>query len=431
MKQYDIIYVGAGPATIWSLLEVLHKCTKENLKLPKIAVLEKGKSAFERKDILFGFMGRGIFSDGKMVNHPEVGGNLSNILDYKEFANYADKVLSLLNEYSDHSPLAWVEPTPFDCKDTSLDFVQSKVCHIGTDRSLKIFRHIENIFKSYFDLYFEHTVEDIKEVDGHFQIFVKDSSDRFLANRVVVGTGPGDLLFPKLQDTFHLKTTPNKVQMGIRVEVDNSDGRFDDIIKANYDFKFVEKFPRGRVRTFCANSGAAYIAEEKNDGLFTSYNGHAFKDPKKANKKVNFGIMCEFEEGLDKKTQIQICQNINHFFPNNPYDLKDFKKFMDTVRFSAQSYSEPYDILYPKELVEYIDSFITELSQVVSLEGAKFYIPEIKLRAPVLEVDRTLQVYPNLFLAGDVVISRSIVQAGISGILVAEQLLKKDKTDNE
>lgn len=422
MKQYDIVYVGAGPATIFSLLKLLEG--KNNLK---IAVLEKGKGLENRPrtEVCYGFAGAGAYSDCKLVNNIEVGGNLDRIVSEEDFNTYADEVLRSIQPFSEEL-IKWTEPHTFDCGKTSLTFLQSKVCHVGTDRGTVLFKKIEDYLKTKVDLYFDTEVENIVETkpSGYNVYF---GNNFFHTNKVVLATGPRDFLLGKLIEKLGLKTTPNKVQMGIRVEVDNSDGRFDKIIKANYDFKFVKKFPKGRVRTFCANSGAAYIAEEKNDGMFTSYNGHAFKDPAKANKKVNFGIMCEFEEGLDKNTQIQICKNINHFFSNNPYDLKDFKKFMDTVRFSAQSYSEPYDILYPKEMVEYIDAFITELSQVVSLEGAKFYIPEIKLRAPVLKVDRTLQVYPNLFLAGDVVISRSIVQAGISGILVAEELMKKDE----
>jgi len=88
MKQYDVIIVGAGPAGIFSALELLKQ--KENTK---ILIIEKGKDIDKRicpmkiRDIscatcpecalLSGWGGAGAFSDGKLNLSPEVGGFLS------------------------------------------------------------------------------------------------------------------------------------------------------------------------------------------------------------------------------------------------------------------------------------------------------------------------------------------------------------------
>ena len=87
-RNYDVIIVGAGPAGIFSALEILEK-----KKTAKILIIEKGKDLDKRicpmkiKEIscktcpecalLSGWGGAGAFSDGKLNLSPEIGGFLS------------------------------------------------------------------------------------------------------------------------------------------------------------------------------------------------------------------------------------------------------------------------------------------------------------------------------------------------------------------
>jgi len=104
--NYDVIIVGAGPAGIFSALEIL-----ENKRDSKILIIEKGKDLEKRicpmkiRDIscracpecalLSGWGGAGAFSDGKLNLSPEIGGFLSRYISMDRLAtliNYVDDI---------------------------------------------------------------------------------------------------------------------------------------------------------------------------------------------------------------------------------------------------------------------------------------------------------------------------------------------------
>src|SRR3972149_8508609 len=86
--NYDVIIVGAGPAGIFSALELSEK------KGLRILLLEKGKDLpeRERKDLFFGWGGAGTFSDGKLNLSADVGGFLSDYLDRETLAGLISHV---------------------------------------------------------------------------------------------------------------------------------------------------------------------------------------------------------------------------------------------------------------------------------------------------------------------------------------------------
>ena len=87
----DVVIVGAGPAGIFTAIEMLRKGSKK-----KIVVVEKGKSVENRRcpkhktqkcvnckpycHITTGFSGAGAFSDGKLSLSCEVGGDLPQLI---------------------------------------------------------------------------------------------------------------------------------------------------------------------------------------------------------------------------------------------------------------------------------------------------------------------------------------------------------------
>ena len=106
MNNYDLIIVGAGPAGIFTAVELLRHGSKK-----KILLVEKGKPVEKRHcpkaelghcvncrptcAITTGFSGAGAFSDGKLSLSYEVGGDLPSLIG-EEFAqeliNYTDKI---------------------------------------------------------------------------------------------------------------------------------------------------------------------------------------------------------------------------------------------------------------------------------------------------------------------------------------------------
>ena len=103
--KYDTIIVGAGPAGIFTALELKNKGYNGS-----ILIIEKGSAIENRKcpksktghcasckpcHITTGFSGAGAFSDGKLSLNYEVGGDLPDLIGEQyaqELIDYADQI---------------------------------------------------------------------------------------------------------------------------------------------------------------------------------------------------------------------------------------------------------------------------------------------------------------------------------------------------
>ena len=104
--HYDVIIVGAGPAGIFTALEMIKKDSKK-----KILLLEKGAPVDKRHcpkeetktcvnckpycHITTGFSGAGAFSDGKLSLSYEVGGDLPEMIGknkVQDYIEYTDQI---------------------------------------------------------------------------------------------------------------------------------------------------------------------------------------------------------------------------------------------------------------------------------------------------------------------------------------------------
>ena len=102
----DVVIVGAGPAGIFTAIEMLRKDSTK-----KIVIVEKGKSVENRHcpkaktqkcmnckpycHITTGFSGAGAFSDGKLSLSSEVGGDLPMLIGEtlaQDTIDYTDKI---------------------------------------------------------------------------------------------------------------------------------------------------------------------------------------------------------------------------------------------------------------------------------------------------------------------------------------------------
>ena len=106
MKHYNVVIIGAGPAGIFTALE-LYRHTSPDFK---VLIVDEGKNINSRAcparskgvcvrcdpcNIMSGWAGAGAFSDGKLSLSEEVGGNLTEYLPVSEvrgLIEYADSV---------------------------------------------------------------------------------------------------------------------------------------------------------------------------------------------------------------------------------------------------------------------------------------------------------------------------------------------------
>ena len=106
MKKTDVLIVGAGPAGIFTAIEMIRKGSKK-----RIVIIEKGRAIENRScpkiktkkcmnckpycHITTGFSGAGAFSDGKLSLSYEVGGDLPQLIGEdiaQETIDYADNI---------------------------------------------------------------------------------------------------------------------------------------------------------------------------------------------------------------------------------------------------------------------------------------------------------------------------------------------------
>ncbi len=449
---YDLTFIGAGPATNFAVLKLLEQGYKGN-----ILIIEKGESLETRpkNEVIEGYFGAGAFSDFKLSSSLDVGGVIPNLTEEK-LQEYNKYLLDTLNEFNEYEKVRWDTISSYNTSNTTLKWNTHNTCHIGTDRGQKICKNIEDFIKSHpnIKIIYKKEVLAIHKYDNNFTLYFIDTKeitrkliegkDYVDTKKVILATGQKNLLPSKVIDNFKLKSIPRAFQLGVRVE-DIMNDKYEEVIKANYDFKFEKKYPYKdgssiRVRTFCCNSGNAYVVDEKAKEGFICFNGHSYKEPNPNNNTVNYGIMCEIE-GLEqydsKEKQINLMKYVNNasnwFNDNYALEGNDWvvKPTIPLLEDSADIFPYTSGIrylgyLYPKEVVGVMEDFIKELNKIIPLTNAKYLYPEVKLSGytPELNFNTFETKEPGVYMIGDCVISRGIVKAAITGLMFAENLIE-------
>ena len=208
--MYDLIIVGAGPAGIFTALELVKKGSDK-----KILIIEKGRAVEKRVcpksktkqcvnckpycNITTGFSGAGAFSDGKLSLSPEVGGDLPELIGTdmaEQLINYAD---SLYLEFGADSKVEGVGNSE-KVKDirkkaiqAGLKLVDCPIRHLGTEKAQEIYFKIEQyLLNNGVEIKFNVNVEDIimqgEECLGVIAIENKNKVE-YRAKKTVIATG--------------------------------------------------------------------------------------------------------------------------------------------------------------------------------------------------------------------------------------------------
>ncbi len=312
MKKYDVLIIGAGPAGVFTALELIRAGKKLS-----IAIVEKGISIEKRRcpkvktkrcvnckpycHITTGFSGAGAFSDGKLSLSCDIGGELPSLIgDEKAQAliDYADKI------YLEFGAGEKVEGVGNDDKvknirkraiQAGLKLVDCPIRHLGTEKAQEIYERIqayleENGVELLFETCCENIILDGETCLGAYITDKNGERKEIRAKHTVVATGRrGADWLEKLCAEHGIAHSPGTVDIGVRVEVRNE--IMEDVNNVLYESKLIGFPPpfKNKVRTFCQNPGG-FVSQENYDNDLAVVNGHSYKERKTQN--TNLAILC-------------------------------------------------------------------------------------------------------------------------------------------
>ena len=309
----DVIIVGAGPAGIFTAIEMLKKGSKK-----KIVIVEKGRSVEDRScpkhktkkcvnckpycHITTGFSGAGAFSDGKLSLSSEVGGDLPTLIGdnlAQETIDYTDKIYL---EFGADGHVEGLENTD-EVKEirkraikAGLRLVDCPIRHLGTEKAQEIYLAIEKyLIKNGVEILFGYECRDLILKDSRCLGVLVSSADgkkneEIYADTTVVATGRrGADWLEGLCAEHGIAHQPGTVDIGVRVEVRNE--VMETVNRVLYESKLIG-YPqpfKNKVRTFCQNPGG-FVSQENYDNDLAVVNGHSYKELKSNN--TNVAILC-------------------------------------------------------------------------------------------------------------------------------------------
>ena len=152
---YDVIVVGAGPAGIFTALELTEKMPEARLLLIDSGLHIDRRACPARKlhhcvhcepcNIMSGWAGAGAFSDGKLSLSEEVGGHIVDYLPRQEVRDliaYADSIYlkhgapTLVHGLNDPK----VDEIMYECSRHNIQLIPCPVRHLGTEHAFDVLR---------------------------------------------------------------------------------------------------------------------------------------------------------------------------------------------------------------------------------------------------------------------------------------------------
>ena len=454
----DILIVGAGPAGIFTAIELLKRGDKR-----KITVVEKG-AAIENRicpknktglcagckncSITTGFSGAGAFSDGKLSLSEDVGGDLPELVGHdavKEAIRYVDKI------YLDFGADCKVEGVGDNDKikeirkkaiQANLKLVDCPIRHLGTEKAQEIYLAIEkHLLKNGVELFFGTDCDDLFIDDGVCKgAYVRQNGERFLiqAGTTVVATGRrGADWLSKTCEKHGIPHRPGTVEIGVRVEVRNE--IMEEVNNILYESKLIgyPKPFKNKVRTFCQNPGG-FVAQENYDDNLAVVNGHSFKEKKSGN--TNLAILCShnfsepFNQPIEYAKKIGELTNMlgsGKILVQRYGDIMDGKRTWQkelersNVRPTlADAVAGDITAAMPYRAMISILNFIKDADIVVpgfASNETLLYSPELKFYSNKIDMNERLETsVKNLHCLGDSSgWTRGLMMASVMGVLLA------------
>lgn len=466
-KKYDCIIIGAGPAGIFTALEL----TKLKPEL-EILIVDKGKTIEKRKcvarntgkcvncdpcNITSGWSGAGAFSDGKLSKSPFVGGRLTDYLSEEqaqEIIDYTDEIYLQFGAPREVYGLKnqSIEDIMYETSKYAIQLIPCPIRHLGTEKAYDVLKALYDHLISNTKTEFSPmtNVKDIiveDEIAKGIEIYKKDKKEtlQIFGEKIVVAPGRGGALWLSGQcKKLGIKTENNEVDIGVRVEVPNS--IIDHLTKELYEAKLVyysDTFDN-KVRSFCMNPGGIVSEEHYDEGLAV-VNGHSYADPKLRTHNTNFALLVSttftepFNQPLEYGKYIArlanmltgggiMVQRLGDLLKGRRTDTDRLKK---STTIPTMKSAVPGDLSYvlPQRYLTSITETLKAFDKIcpgIYSRNTLLYGVEAKFYSSKVKVNNKFQPgIENLYTIGDGAgITRGLMQASATGVLVARDIVK-------
>ncbi len=456
--KYDVIIVGAGPAGIFSALELTEKTNLNVLVLDRGLDIDKRKCPSSRGfecvhcepcSVLSGWGGAGAYSDGKLTLSTEVGGWLNQYVSTKELADLVKYCDDIYIKFGASEQVFGGENEEIDeierkASLAGLKLIKQQVRHMGTDKCLETLQRMRKYLNGKITFQPKTDVKGLIVNDHVIQGVETVNGEKFLAKYVVIAPGRSGAEWLQTEAQIRgLKTVNNPVDIGVRVELLAS--VMETLTKALYEPKLVY-FSRSfddQVRTFCV-SPHGEVTTESYDGVLT-VNGGSHAESKTAN--TNFAILVStsftepFKEPiaygkyiarlsnlLSGGVMVQRLGDLDHGRRSTPERLSH-SVLTPTLKNATPgdlSFVLPYRYLTDiREMLQALDKIAPGVYSPETL----LYGVEVKFYSSHLQLNNALESkIQNMFTIGDGAgVTRGLIQASASGVIVAREILKREK----
>ena len=462
--MYDLIIVGAGPAGIFTALELIKKGSKASILL-----VEKGKAVEKRHcpkaevghcvnckptcAITTGFSGAGAFSDGKLSLCYEVGGSLPELIGEDVAQGLIDYTDTIYLEFGADPHIEGVDGGEEHRQirkraiQAGLKLVDCPIRHLGTEKAQSLYLAIQNYLADHgVEMKFSTECENlILEEGACVGVLLRENGElkEYRSRQVVVAAGRrGADWLEKLCEAHGIAHQPGTVDIGVRVECRNE--VMEQVNRVLYESKLIgyPKPWKNKVRTFCQNPGG-FVAQENYDNDLAVVNGHSYKDVKSDNTNlailVSHNFTHPFNQPIAYAQKVGELTNMlgdGHILVQRFGDILDGKRtwekelnrsnlkptLKDAVAgdiTSAMPYRAMVNII---EFIKMLDHVVPGFASSETL----LYSPELKFYSNRVKMDTDLETsIPGLHCLGDSSgWTRGLMMASAMGVLMGRKLME-------